>query len=230
MASAWARRRSLRPRRPRVQEALREVERGERRLIADVDLDRRIGILEAAHHLGEDRGQGIRVALTIPEENQDQARPASQERTKRLSRASRGVCANRRVARRPHQAFHSVRTLPGRREIRAGAVWTNVDDCACALGVSCHIQDGMGRWRELGVPLSVIALLAWATWPPHDLVMLGWYVLLALGAVGVVLSVLLPPEWRERPAPILTGIALTIAALIFVYAAIPWEDWLPREP
>jgi hypothetical protein len=90
----------------------------------------------------------------------------------------------------------------------------------------------MGRWIELGGPLTIIALLAWATWPPRGYLMLGWYLLLALGAVAVVLSVVLPPDWRARPAPVLAGIALVIAALILAYAAlrpIPWKEWGSQE-
>jgi hypothetical protein len=91
----------------------------------------------------------------------------------------------------------------------------------------------MGRWAELGVPLAIIVLLAWATWPPQDFVMLGWYLLLVIGAVAVVLNVLLLADWRERPAPILAGIALTVTVLILVYARlrpIHWEEWIPRGP
>jgi membrane protease YdiL (CAAX protease family) len=90
----------------------------------------------------------------------------------------------------------------------------------------------MGRWIELGGPLTIIALLAWATWPSRGYLMLGWYLLLALGAVAVVLSVVLPPDWRARPAPVLAGIALVIAALILAYAAlrpIPWKEWGSQE-
>jgi hypothetical protein len=76
------------------------------------------------------------------------------------------------------------------------------------------------------VPLVIIALLGWPTWPPQNFVMVGWYLLLVLGAVGVVLSVLLrPPGWRTRPAPIVAGIALTITVLILVYAALPPISW-----
>jgi hypothetical protein len=85
----------------------------------------------------------------------------------------------------------------------------------------------------LGVPLAIIALLAWATWPPQDFVMLGWYLLLVIGAVAVVLTVLLPPDWRERPAPILAGIALTITVLTLVYVGLRpfhWEEWVSRGP
>lgn len=85
----------------------------------------------------------------------------------------------------------------------------------------------------MGVPLAIIALLAWATWPPQDFVMLGWYLLLVIGAVAVVLTVLLPPDWRERPAPILAGIALTITVLTLVYVGLRpfhWEEWVSRGP
>jgi hypothetical protein len=84
------------------------------------------------------------------------------------------------------------------------------------------------NWAE---PLTIIALLAWATCPPRGHVMLGWYLLLALGAVAVILSVVLPPDWRARPAPILAGVALVIAAVILVYAAlrpIPWKEWVSQ--
>jgi len=82
----------------------------------------------------------------------------------------------------------------------------------------------MGRWLELGAPLALIALLGWATWPPRDTVGLGWYALLVLGAVGVVLDALLHADGGARPTPILTGLVLTIVALLLVYAAIPWGD------
>jgi hypothetical protein len=87
----------------------------------------------------------------------------------------------------------------------------------------------MGRSIELGVPLGIIALLGWATWPPQNFVMVGWFLLLVLGAVGVVLSVLLPPDWRT-PAPIVAGIALTITVLILVYAALQPIPSGPQGP
>jgi hypothetical protein len=88
----------------------------------------------------------------------------------------------------------------------------------------------MGRLAELGIPLAIIALLGWATWPPQEFIILGWYLLLFIGAVAVVVSVVAPADWRERPAPILAGIALTITVLILAYAAlrpIAWEEWVP---
>jgi hypothetical protein len=56
---------------------------------------------------------------------------------------------------------------------------------------------------------------------------LGWYALLVLGAAGVVLDVLLHAEAGSRPAPILTGLVLTLVALLLVYAAIPREGGTP---
>ena len=88
-------------------------------------------------------------------------------------------------------------------------------------------RNHMRRWLELGAPLALIALLGWATWPPRDTVGLGWYALLVLGAAGVVLDVLLHAEAGSRPAPILTGLVLTLVALLLVYAAIPWEGGTP---
>ena len=63
------------------------VEGGERRLIADVDLDRRIAVREAAKHIREHPIQRARAALVVPEENYGQARPASKDRRERRARA-----------------------------------------------------------------------------------------------------------------------------------------------
>ena len=48
------------------------------------------------------------------------------------------------------------------------------------------------------VPLAIIALLGWATWPPRENIVLGWYGLLVAGAVAVVFSVVGDRGARRR--------------------------------